>query len=96
MEDYVEWHETREEMIDYSSYSRDATPETLAAVGWSENLKMLSYDWFFMDDRLNADAFRTVTEQVERDTRLSIRESYNPLSTCVWISSTAANGSGAV
>ena len=68
--DYIAWQAARISVLDYTDYLHQTTPETLQTIGWSETLKNMTGDWYFLDDRITTDAFRTIREQVSRDTHL--------------------------
>lgn len=63
-----EWSANREmsrqlsRYTDYARTSYEQNREVYDSVGWDENLVELTGDWFHMDERVNADALRTINE----------------------------------
>ncbi|MFH1512389.1 MAG: hypothetical protein ABIG45_03435, partial [Bacillota bacterium] len=68
--DYLDWQRARISVLDYTNFAQETSDETLREIGWSNNLKLLAAEWFFLDDRVTADAFRAIKAQAEQDTRL--------------------------
>jgi hypothetical protein len=67
--EYMDWQHARISVMDYTDFEHTVTPETLRKIGWSESMHQLTAAWFFLDDRITADAFRTIKAQVEQTTR---------------------------
>ena len=63
-----EWsanRETSRQLSRYTDYARtpyEQNREVYDSVGWDEDLVELTGDWFHMDERVNADALRTINE----------------------------------
>lgn len=66
-----EWsanRETSRQLSRYTDYARtpyEQNREVYDSVGWDEDLVKLTGDWFHMDERVNADALRTINEANE-------------------------------
>ncbi len=72
--EYVDWQSARISVLDYTDFAQETSDDTLREIGWSNNQKLLAAEWFFLDDRVTADAFRAIKTQVEQDTRLPAAE----------------------
>lgn len=70
-QDYVRWQDARLPAMDYLRFE-NASNETLQAIDWSINLRELAGSWYFLDDRINAGAFETITEQIQKDSQQSL------------------------
>lgn len=66
-----EWsanRETSRQLSRYTDYARtpyEQNREVYDSVGWDEDLVELTGDWFHMDERVNADALRTINDANE-------------------------------
>ena len=66
-----EWsanRETARQLSRYTDYARtpyEQNREVYDSVGWDEDLVEMAGDWFHMDERVNADALRTINEANE-------------------------------
>ncbi len=65
--EYIRWQDARIRVLDYTDYPHRTQPQTLSAIGWSPTLLQLTSEWFFLDDRVTAEAFRAIEAQVTRD-----------------------------
>ena len=70
-QEYVRWQKARLPAMDYLRFE-NASGETLEAIDWSVNLRELAGRWYFLDDRINADAFEAITAQIRRDSQQTL------------------------
>ncbi|MCE5343030.1 MAG: hypothetical protein LLF96_05485, partial [Eubacteriales bacterium] len=66
-EDFLDWQSARISVFDYTDFDTTTTDETLAKIGWSRNEFTLVSYWYFMDDNITANAFRTLKAQQNVD-----------------------------
>ncbi len=66
-EDFLDWQNARIDLFDYTDFDTTTTDETLAKIGWSRDEFTLVTYWYFMDDNITADAFRTLKAQQDAD-----------------------------
>lgn len=66
-EEFLRWQNERIKLLDYTDYDSTTTPETLAALGWSENEFTLFTYWYFMDDNISTAALETLNTQQTAD-----------------------------
>ena len=53
---------------DYTHLTFEEAPDLYQSIGWNENLYHLVGDWFFMDDKVNFQAFDTLNKAVANET----------------------------
>lgn len=58
--DWLDWQNARIDLFDYTHYDTDTSAEALAQVGWTDAEFRLIKAWYFMDDNITAEAFRTL------------------------------------
>ncbi len=61
------WQQERIQLLDYSDFDHTTTPETLQAIGWSDNEFTLFTYWYFMDDNMSLEALQTLNAQQAAD-----------------------------
>ena len=62
LRDFLDWQHARIQLLDYSSFTGEPTPETLEKLDWSPaKMELVSY-WFFMDSDISTEAFQTLYE----------------------------------
>ena len=60
--EYETFFKWREQFSDFSRDSYSENPELYATVGWDQDLYLLADSWCYLDDRVNADTLRTISE----------------------------------
>ena len=60
--DYEEFFRWREQFSDFSRDSYKDNPDLYASVGWDENLYLLADSWCYLDERVNADTLKSISE----------------------------------
>ena len=94
---FYEYDEARYKMTDYKHDTYSENPELYNKIGWTEELYDLggTYWWFFMDERINSDAFRTISETGYYNTSFDLMDAWkrllqlfeaNPITTAYLIS----------
>ena len=84
--EYIRWQDARIRVLDYTDYTHHTRPETLSAIGWSPTLLQMTSEWFFLDDRVTADAFHAIAAQVTADTQQTPGERLTAAwASCVWL-----------
>lgn len=61
-EGFVAYDEARSSYMDYPHDSFQENPAAYEQAGWDETLAAMTDSWFYMDERVTTDAFRTVTD----------------------------------
>lgn len=61
-EGFVAYDEARSAYMDYPHDTYAANPALYEKAGWDETLSALTSNWFYMDERVTTDAFRTITD----------------------------------
>ena len=61
-EGFVAYDEARSAYMDYPHDTYAANPALYEKAGWDEALAALTSNWFYMDERVTTDAFRTITD----------------------------------
>lgn len=78
--DFREYHTERATYMDWIKPTYQEYPYAYESVGWSEDLAALVREWFFMDEHINADAFKTLNDAKAED----IRESFHQRASAAW------------
>ena len=66
--EYETFFRYRERFTDYPRPSYDEAPTLYASVGWDRSVYDLADYWCFLDERIDSDALRTITEEQTRVT----------------------------
>jgi hypothetical protein len=61
-EGFVAYDEARSAYMDYPHDSYASNPALYEEAGWDPTLASLTSSWFYMDERVTTDAFRTITD----------------------------------
>lgn len=71
---YLEWQSLNGDVLDYHSLN-ELPPEKLEEAGWTENEVAMVADWYFMDEAISVDAFRTLSAAIaaQEDQSLSAK-----------------------
>lgn len=72
-QDGVEFMAARSSFIDYDNYVYEEYPEGFDSIGWDDTLDMMSLDWFFMDENVTTEAFKTIVSFSENNVDKSIK-----------------------
>lgn len=59
---FVAYDEARSAFMDYPHDSYQANPAAYQKAGWDETLTAMTESWFYMDERVTTEAFRTITD----------------------------------
>ncbi len=59
-EDFLAWQKARIQLLDYTRFDENTSPETLEEVGWSPAEFKLVTLWYFMDENITTEAFDTL------------------------------------
>ena len=62
-EGFVAYDEARSAYMDYPHDSIDQNPTAYAEAGWDASLAAMTSVWFYMDERVTTEAFRTIADQ---------------------------------
>ena len=62
-EGFVAYDEARSSYMDYPHDSIDQNPAAYAEAGWDASLAAMASVWFYMDERVTTEAFRTIADQ---------------------------------
>ena len=60
---FVAYDEARSSYMDYPHDSIDQNPAAYAEAGWDASLAAMASVWFYMDERVTTEAFRTIADQ---------------------------------
>ncbi|MEG1755970.1 MAG: hypothetical protein RR224_01705 [Clostridia bacterium] len=78
---YTAFFQYRERFTDYPRDTYAENPELYASVGWDETVYALADNWCFLDERIQADTLKKITEGSTHWTMPSLRTAAMELST---------------